>query len=353
MSRASTDRRVFTDLPDLTALFDNWRGQHFSIGFTCGAFDLLHAGHANYLEKAKSLCDRLIVGVNSDESIRRYKSPHRPIISQGHRMNLVAALRSVDAVILMDDTRPAALIQSLRPDVYIKGGDYTKDQLKSAPLVESYGGRCEVIPVEHNLSSSTIISRIEENCLYACPERALPSTAPIVFLDRDGTLIEDAHFLRDANRVKLLHGVGEGLRLLQKSGFRLVVVTNQQGIGLGYFTYDDFIAVNSAMLRQLSDYGVSISKFYYCPHSQADQCDCRKPASKLIERALKDFSVEPELSYMIGDAESDMLAAQNAGCKAILVNGTRSGSRFHTVPNFLEAANLIVELKRGQIPRST
>ncbi|MBV9082320.1 MAG: HAD-IIIA family hydrolase [Acidobacteriaceae bacterium] len=340
------NQRVLTDISDLLSLAAQWRNQHLSIGFTCGAFDLLHAGHADYLEKAKTVCDRLVVAVNSDESIRRYKNPHRPIIGQEHRMKLVAALRSVDAVMLMDDTRPTALIEALRPDVYIKGGDYQKQQLQSAPVVESYGGRCEIIPVEHEISSSSIIGRIEELSRYPSPEPPVASTGPVVFLDRDGTLIENVPFLRDPGRVRLLDGVGEGLRALQNGGFRLVIVTNQQGIGLGYFSYEDFVAVNSAILRQLATYGVKISKFYYCPHSLADECGCRKPGSMLIKRALKDLSAEPDQCFVIGDAKSDMEAAEDAGCTGILVNDKEMGSWMRTVPSFLQAAELILTLRR-------
>jgi rfaE bifunctional protein nucleotidyltransferase chain/domain len=334
---------VILSLPDLLEVAATWRNQNLIVGFTCGAFDLLHAGHADYLERAKSLCDRLVVGVNSDDSISRYKNPLRPIVGERHRMNLVAALRSVDAVVLMDETRPAQLIRSLHPDLYIKGGDYSKEQLKSAPLVESYGGRCAIIPVEHDISSSRIIRRIEEASQYALPERSLTRAAPIVFLDRDGTLIENVHFLNNPERVRLLAGVGEGLRLLQDRGFRLIVVTNQQGIGLGYFDYDQFVATNSALLRQLATYGVQISRFYYCPHSVAENCECRKPGSKLIRRALVHFSAQAGHCFSIGDAESDMLAAKDAGCMGILVTNNEFPSWKPAVRSFSEAVNLILE----------
>src|SRR5882757_1395361 len=143
-----------------------WRSEGLSIGFTCGAFDILHAGHAGYLQSAKALCDRLIVAVNSDESVRSYKSPLRPIVTEGHRSALVAALGCVDAVTIMREQRPARLIEILKPDLYIKGGDYAVQQLQSANLVESYGGRCVAIPIEEHISSSAIVARIEELSLY-------------------------------------------------------------------------------------------------------------------------------------------------------------------------------------------
>lgn len=314
---------------ELNALRIQWREQDFKVGFTCGAFDLLHAGHVDYLQAARALCDRLIVAVNSDESVRSYKNPLRPIVKQEFRMNVIAALRAVDAVTLMTDTRPAPLIELLRPDIYIKGGDYQVSQLKSAPLVESYGGSCAVIPVNHEISTSAIVKRIQElsvqtipgHSLYADPDKpAKELSGPLVLLDRDGTLIENSHFLKDPSKVRLLEGVGEGLRALQAAGFSLAVITNQQGMGLGYFDYEAFVAVNSAMLRQLAPYGIQITRFYFCPHSLAEQCDCRKPGTRMIERALADFHCPREDCFVIGDAVSDVEAAAAAGCTGILLS---------------------------------
>ncbi len=313
-------------LPELQEIVAAWRSCGERIGFTCGAFDLLHAGHVDYLEKARALCDRLVVAVNTDESVRSYKNPFRPVIKQEYRAKLVAALACVDAVTLMSETRPARLIKALHPDLYIKGGDYQISELKSAPLVRSYGGECAVIPVEHELSSSAIIKRIEELSVYATPEPARQKLhGPLVLLDRDGTLIENVHFLNTPKRVQLLPGVGEGLRALQQAGFSLAVVTNQQGIGLGYFDYEAFVASNSEMLRQLAPFGVQISRFYFCPHSLAEQCACRKPGTRLIERALTDFQTKPEECFLIGDAPSDLEAARAAGITGLLVQSDRAG----------------------------
>lgn len=327
---------------ELSALRGQWREEGRKVGFTCGAFDLLHAGHVDYLEAARAMCDRLIVAVNSDESVRSYKNPLRPIVKQQFRMNVIAALRCVDAVTLMTDTRPACLIEKLRPDLYIKGGDYQVSQLKSAPLVESYGGSCAVIPVNHEISTSAIVKRIQELSLYAAPDKPVRGLhGPLVLLDRDGTLIENGHFLKDPSQVRLLEGVGEGLQKLQQAGFSLAVITNQQGMGLGYFDYESFVAVNSAMLRQLAPYGIQIARFYFCPHSLAEQCDCRKPGTQMIERALADFQTRREDCFVIGDALSDLEAAAAAGCTGILLSPHAPGGSIKTARSFLAAAELI------------
>ncbi len=309
---------------DLLLLVRQWRADGHSIGFTCGAFDLFHAGHAAYLSNARAYCDRLIVAVNSDESARSNKGPLRPIINERQRMQLVAALASVDAVTLMQDRRPARLLELYQPDFYIKGGDYAEGSLRSAPIVEAYGGRTILIPIQHEISTSAIIERI----IHAAPEELAPHQHPrIVFLDRDGTVLRPEHFLKNPAKVQLMEGAGENLRRLQDAGFLLVMVTNQQGIGLGYFDYDDFLAVNSEMFRQLSVYGVHIARVYFCPHSLADQCDCRKPGTKLIERALEFFKAKPEDCFLLGDSESDIEAGTRAGCEAILVNDEHSFTR--------------------------
>ncbi len=316
-----------------------------SIGFTCGAFDLLHAGHVAYLQKAATLCSRLVVAVNSDASIRSYKNPLRPIIPEQQRATVVSALGVTDAVTIMTETRPENLIKMIHPDVYVKGGDYRVEQLQSAPLVHSYGGRCVVIPVEHEISTSRIVSKIQELSAYDLPSLSaqLRSNGSIVFLDRDGTLIENVPFLRDPTQVRLLPYVGEGLRLLQDSGFALVVVTNQQGIGLGYFDYDDFVRINSEMLRLLSRFGVRIARFYFCPHSAADSCQCRKPLPGLLKRGLDYFGSDPQNCFMIGDSASDVAAAEEAGCRGVLLSPAQDGRTLKgAITGFKDAVDLIL-----------
>jgi rfaE bifunctional protein nucleotidyltransferase chain/domain len=306
---------------------DGWvetlRSAGRKFGYTCGAFDLLHAGHVDYLARSRGLCDALLVAVNSDWSIRQYKDPHRPICSEMERMSVVAALESVDAVTILNDVRPLAQIQRWKPDFYIKGGDYSARGLRSAEAVMEYGGQAVTIPVSHHVSTSQIVERILAVERLARPSPvAGPPPKGIVFLDRDGTLLKESPYLSDPREAELLPGVGEGLAELQRAGYRLVIVTNQQGIGLGYFDVREFIAVNTALFRLLTPFGVTISRVYYCPHSAADACECRKPAAGLILRALREFGVEAGRCFMVGDRDVDAMAGRNAGCHAVLVGAS-------------------------------
>ncbi len=314
------------------------------LGYTCGAFDLLHSGHVDYLARSRGLCDALLVAVNSDWSIRQYKDPHRPICSELERMSVVAALGSVDAVTILNDVRPLAQIQRWKPDFYIKGGDYSARQLRSAEGVAAYGGQVVTIPVSHHVSTSQIIERVMAVERLAPPSPVI-SAAPkgIVFLDRDGTLLREPPYLSDPREAELLPGVGEGLAELQRAGYRLVMVTNQQGIGLGYFSVREFIAVNTALFRLLAPFGVTISRIYYCPHSAADACDCRKPRPGLLLRALQEFGMPPERCFMVGDRDVDAIAGANAGCSAVLVGAGGPDGPWPRFATFAEVAAWIVK----------
>jgi D-beta-D-heptose 7-phosphate kinase/D-beta-D-heptose 1-phosphate adenosyltransferase len=136
-----------------------WRsaGQH--VVFTNGCFDLLHVGHITLLEQARRLGDRLVVGLNSDNSVRQVKGPQRPMVAQHERAKILAALSAVDAVVIFDESAPLRLIETLRPDVLVKGGDYTQENVIGAREVRAWGGRVELIPLVEGVSTTRLIAK--------------------------------------------------------------------------------------------------------------------------------------------------------------------------------------------------
>jgi rfaE bifunctional protein nucleotidyltransferase chain/domain len=130
------------------------------IVFTNGCFDVLHRGHVGYLNQAKRLGDVLVVAVNSDESVRRLKGPDRPVNPEADRVAVLAALSCVDHVVLFDADSPTALLEAVRPDVYVKGGDYRPDLIPEAPLVHRLGGEVRVLDYLYDRSTTKIIERI-------------------------------------------------------------------------------------------------------------------------------------------------------------------------------------------------
>ncbi len=131
--------------------------------FTNGVFDIIHAGHIKSLESARELGDMLVVGLNSDESVRRLgKGPERPINTLEDRAAVIAALRCVDAVVSFGEDTPVALLEKLRPDVHVKGGDYDPESLPETPTVRAYGGKVVVIPLLEGRSTTNIVKKMRE-----------------------------------------------------------------------------------------------------------------------------------------------------------------------------------------------
>lgn len=141
---------------------NEWRRQALApLVFTNGVFDLLHSGHVEVLERARDLGTSLIVAINSDASVRRLgKGADRPIVGEADRARVVAALGCVDCVILFDEDTPLRVIESLQPDVLVKGGDYRADSVVGADVVRAGGGRVEIIPLVPNQSTSKLVERL-------------------------------------------------------------------------------------------------------------------------------------------------------------------------------------------------
>ena len=145
----------------LATLLANHRQQGHKIVFTNGCFDLMHIGHTRYLEAARALGDVLVVGVNSDASVRKLdKGSDRPIVPDHQRAEVVAALACVGYVVIFEDPDPAALIATLQPDVLVKGGDWSLDRIVGRDIVESRGGTVRTIPLVPGVSTTTLIQRI-------------------------------------------------------------------------------------------------------------------------------------------------------------------------------------------------
>ena len=155
-----TSRNPATKIRDLESA-RRWRASDVGrVVFTNGVFDLLHPGHVDVLLGARSLGDALVVGLNSDASVRRLKGPERPIRTEAERAYVLAALEMVDCVVLFEDDTPLELVNALRPDVLVKGGDYTEATIVGAPEVRSWGGDVRVIPLTPGQSTTNIVQKL-------------------------------------------------------------------------------------------------------------------------------------------------------------------------------------------------
>jgi rfaE bifunctional protein nucleotidyltransferase chain/domain len=145
------------------AQIENWRSQGQKIVFTNGCFDILHLGHVDYLEKAAGLGDRLIIGLNTDDSVSRFKGPERPIQDQNSRARILSSLQFVDMVVLFNEDTPLELISKLIPDILVKGSDYLAENIVGAEVVKKHGGEVKTIDFVSGYSTSRIIEKIKKS----------------------------------------------------------------------------------------------------------------------------------------------------------------------------------------------
>jgi rfaE bifunctional protein nucleotidyltransferase chain/domain len=156
----TTDRRIF-DRISAARMVNVWRLKSDRIVFTNGCFDILHRGHVEYLQEAAALGDRLVVGVNSDASVRRLgKGEDRPLNDQDSRAKVLAALRCVDAVVIFDEDTPLELITALQPDVVAKGGDWKPEQIVGADVVNARGGEVRSLKLVDGFSTTALVEKI-------------------------------------------------------------------------------------------------------------------------------------------------------------------------------------------------
>ena len=151
---------------ELNQIIAELRSKNKKIVWTNGCFDILHIGHVYLLEKAKSFGDILIVGLNSDSSIKRLKGDLRPVIPQDERAKLLEAIQFIDYIIIFEDDTPCRLIKEFKPDIHVKGGDYSATDYKRMPeaeIIHNYGGRVEIIPLIQSKSTSSIIQKINNS----------------------------------------------------------------------------------------------------------------------------------------------------------------------------------------------
>jgi len=174
-----------------------------------------------------------------------------------------------------------------------------------------------------------------------------------VFLDRDGTLIEEVNFLSRLEDVRLFPFSAEAIKLLNDNGFLVILITNQSGIARGFFNEKNLHKIHAKLKAELIESNAKFDAVYFCPHHADDNCTCRKPKTGMIEQAQKDFSIDLENSWMIGDKAIDVQTGFNAGTKTALVLTGYGGEEIEKMKikpdligeNLLEAVKLIIEIR--------
>jgi len=169
-----------------------------------------------------------------------------------------------------------------------------------------------------------------------------------IFLDKDGTLVEDPNYMIDESQLQIIDGAIKGIKQLRNMGYKIIVVTNQSVVGRGMITEDKLNKILDTMVEMFKDKGAIIDKVYYCPHHPVKECNCRKPNSLLFEQAKMDFNINFSKSYVIGDLHYDINAGKKIGTKTILVltgHGKESRNQYcnpdYIAKDLLDAFNII------------
>jgi D-beta-D-heptose 7-phosphate kinase/D-beta-D-heptose 1-phosphate adenosyltransferase len=155
----AAEEKIIAAGGDLETHLLDWRKQGFRVGFTNGCFDILHPGHVKVLTAARGACDRLIVGLNSDASVKRLKGEGRPVQDERARSEVLAALEAVDLVVIFEEDTPVKVIAQIKPSVLVKGGDYTRDQVVGHEIVEANGGAVLLVDVLPGFSTTSLVNR--------------------------------------------------------------------------------------------------------------------------------------------------------------------------------------------------
>lgn len=163
-----------------------------------------------------------------------------------------------------------------------------------------------------------------------------------IFLDRDGTINVDYGYVYKIEDLKFIDGVIEALQILSSLGYKLIIITNQSGIGRAFYSEEEFLKFNEYMLKLLKDNNITIDGVYYCPHGPSDDCNCRKPKLKLFYDAIKDFNIDTNNSFVIGDKERDLSICEVENVKGILLTNDAK-NKYICKKSLLEAAKYIKE----------
>jgi D-glycero-D-manno-heptose 1,7-bisphosphate phosphatase len=174
-----------------------------------------------------------------------------------------------------------------------------------------------------------------------------------LFIDRDGVINIDHGYISKIEDFKFIPGTIKALKRIPNDEFKLIIITNQSGIGRGYYSLEDYKNVEAHMLNLFAKDDIKINKVYFCPHDYDEECECRKPKTKFFNDAKKEFDIDLSKSFMIGDKTADIKAGQDAGCTSILVLTGKAGQDgfFNVKPDFIakdlyNAIDLILEDKK-------
>ncbi len=313
-----------------------------SIGVITGSFDLLHGGHKHALDYSSKLVDKLIVLVNSDETIYIYKGKNRPIESFEERIKNLEEYNNNLIYVELDEVIPNNLLKIIKPNKYFISKEWSFNPAEKIELIEF---STEIIehPELEGFSSSKIV---EEKIITKFKDDKA------IFLDRDGTINEDKGYINSSEDIEIKEINLKGIREMSKLKYKLIIVSNQSGISRGYFTESDLKKVNNRVIELITENGGRIDQIYFDTSLPENPSNFRKPNNGMLLRAIEEFNIVLKDSWLIGDKDTDVELAKKNNIKSIYIKNEKYeyNSRFifdYSVNNLHEAFKIISEFDKS------
>lgn len=325
---------IINNLVELEKIISELKDNNSKIGCITGSFDLLHDGHKEAIKFSKENCDKLIVLVNSDQSIKKYKGPTRPIESENKRIENLNNLYNDCYFFLFDYLIPNILIEIIKPNIYFLSGEWVSSPVEKL-VIDKYGGEIKPHPTVIGESTTKYIHKDSKS------KRA-------IFLDRDGTINEDFGYIDSTEKIEIKKTNLDGLVKMAYLDFSIFVVTNQSGVSKGLFTEKKLKEINNHLVNVVHVNGGRIDKVYYDTSDSSNPSSFRKPNTGMVEKAVNEFGISLSKSWIIGDKDTDIELGKFTNLKTIYVMNKKYPYKFElrpdfTVSNLVEAYSLIKE----------
>tara|TARA_B100001093_G_C26859867_1_gene1029467 strand:- start:1032 stop:2012 length:981 start_codon:yes stop_codon:yes gene_type:complete len=322
---------IFNNTKNLLEALNTSRNNN-KIGVISGSFDVLHEGHKFALDFCKSKVDKLVVLINSDESIRLYKGNERPILKLVERLNDLDVYDNELFICMFDDLIPNYFLEKIKPDVYFLSKDWIKNPVEN-PVLEKYNIELLEHPELTNISTTKLNPNFDKSI-------------GAIFFDRDGTINKDVDYLHSIDKIEISSKNLKAISKLSELNYLNIIVSNQSGVGRGYFNEKSVEKINDKIINIIIDNNGQIDNIYFDTSTPENPSKNRKPNIGMILQARADYNISLKNSWVIGDKDTDIELGKKCNMKTIYIKNDkyRYKSDFkpdHIVKNLIEAYKII------------
>lgn len=316
---------ILDDIDHLKETVQYLKKNKLTIGCITGSFDLLHEGHKYAIEHCKSKVDKLFVLLNSDDSIKKYKGPNRPVENQEIRIDKINSYDKDCYYFIFDNLIPNKFLEVIQPNIYFLSEEWSTSPVESLVLDKT---KTKITSHPFLPGFSTTNKVPKENISLGA-----------IFLDRDGTINEDLGYISEEKDLFISNENKIGLQNLAKLEFKIFIITNQSGVSKNYFSEATLLKLNKFLLNEIHGFGGRIDDVYYDTSSSDNPSINRKPNIGMVEKAVKEYKVALSKSWIIGDKATDIMTGKFSNMKTIYIENSKYTYNSNLEPDY-KASNL-------------